>query len=351
MTETLAGTPPNDVEHDDFPQSSFQKDIRYFKAHAQMLPHHYTSGETNRALLGYFCVSALDILNALDTEITGEQRKAWIDWVYSQQLEGGFRGAPFAATPTNNDYNVPHLTMTYTSLLLLMTLGDDLSRVNRSSIVQYLKSSQNENGSYPPFKGSPEKDMRFLYCACAVSYILQDWSGVDKDRAAKYILKSLNTWEGGFGQDAGLEAHGGSTYCALASLALMSRLDAVETHKDQLIAWLVSRQTEGFNGRPNKDADTCYSFWVGASLTILGSYDMVDTVALQAFLATTHTKHGGFGKIPGAYPDILHAYLGLCGLSLSNLDHRIPIAPIHAALCTTERVVAFMKNDSAYWRG
>ena len=25
----------------------------------------------------------------------------------------------------------------------------------------------------------------------------------------------------------------------------------------------------GFNGRPNKPVDTCYSFWVGAALAIL----------------------------------------------------------------------------------
>lgn len=38
--------------------------------------------------------------------------------------------------------------------------------------------------------GSGEADMRFLYCACAISYILDDWSGVDVDRAVNYILSS-----------------------------------------------------------------------------------------------------------------------------------------------------------------
>ena len=32
--------------------------------------------------------------------------------------------------------------------------------------------------------------------------------------------------------------------------------------------WCLQRQKSGFQGRPNKDVDTCYSFWVGASLDV-----------------------------------------------------------------------------------
>ena len=35
-----------------------------------------------------------------------------------------------------------------------------------------------------------EKDMRFVYCACCVSHMLNDWSGIDKDRAVQYIRNS-----------------------------------------------------------------------------------------------------------------------------------------------------------------
>jgi prenyltransferase beta subunit len=43
---------------------------------------------------------------------------------------------------------------------------------------------------------SGEADVRFLYCACAISAILQDWSAVDRDRAVDYILQCV-TYEGG----------------------------------------------------------------------------------------------------------------------------------------------------------
>lgn len=33
--------------------------------------------------------------------------------------------------------------------------------------------------------------MRFVYCACCVSYILNDWSAINVDLTADYIKKSL----------------------------------------------------------------------------------------------------------------------------------------------------------------
>lgn len=36
---------------------------------------------------------------------------------------------------------------------------------------------------------------------------------------------------------------------------------------------------------------------------------------LKEFIAST-AKHGGYGKAPGDYPDLLHSYMSLCGLSI-----------------------------------
>jgi geranylgeranyl transferase type-1 subunit beta len=46
--------------------------------------------------------------------------------------------------------------------------------------------------------------MRFLYCACAISQMLNDWSGVDRVRASDYILSCLS-YEGGFALTPGEE--------------------------------------------------------------------------------------------------------------------------------------------------
>lgn len=63
---------------------------------------------------------------------------------------------------------------------------------------------------------------------------------------------------------------GGWTYCAIASLCLMGRLEEALSQRelDRIRRWCIMRQQSGFHGRPNKPVDTCYSFWVGATLEV-----------------------------------------------------------------------------------
>ena len=71
------------------------------------------------------------------------------------------------------------------------------------------------------------------------------------------------------------------------------------------------RQDSGFHGRPGKPADSCYSFWIGASLHLLGINDLSDCEANREFLLDTqNTFIGGFGKYADERPDPLHTYLG-----------------------------------------
>lgn len=110
--------------------------------------------------------------------------------------------------------------------------------------------------------------MRFIYCACCISFLLKDWSGINKSLALDFINKSKN-YDGAYAQIPGQESHGGSTYCAIASLKLMGYLDdeCLKSHENTLV-WLLNRQTIGFQGRVNKPEDSCYSFWIGASLDV-----------------------------------------------------------------------------------
>jgi geranylgeranyl transferase type-1 subunit beta len=61
--------------------------------------------------------------------------------------------------------------------------------------------------SFAPTVFSAEHDMRFVFCACAVSFILNDWSGFDVERTVDYIIKSQNH-DGGFGFGPLLESYG-----------------------------------------------------------------------------------------------------------------------------------------------
>lgn len=42
-------------------------------------------------------------------------------------------------------------------------------------------------------------------------------------------------------------------------------------------------QVDGFQGRVNKPADTCCSFWVGATLVLLGELHLLDCARVRTF--------------------------------------------------------------------
>ena len=122
----------------------------------------------------------------------------------------------------------------------------------------------------------------------------QDWRGMDVEKAANFLF-SIQSYEGGFAQNLGRESHGGSTFCALAALQLMGKLeDMCEENRNRLVYWCLNRQQSGFNGRPNKPVDTCYSFWLGASLTLLGVQDFINKECNFSFLMTTQVNISDF---------------------------------------------------------
>ena len=219
--------------------------VKYFLALLRSLPTPYSSLDTNRMTVCYFCVSGLDLLGALDQI---EDKASLIAWVYAHQLTapdagataawmGGFRGSfligrDFSQTGTSSTsaYDVGHLAMTYTALCTLAILGDDLSRVDRAATMRHVRGLQQPDGSFCAVEGG-ECDMRFVYCAVAICAFLKDgggagedlgepgssdeWEGLDAQKAAGYIFAS-QSYEGALGLGPGAEAHGGSTYAASA---------------------------------------------------------------------------------------------------------------------------------------
>jgi geranylgeranyl transferase type-1 subunit beta len=157
----------------------------------------------------------------------------------------------------------------------------------------------------------------------------------------------------------------GYAYCAIAALSLLDRPleDSKASHPSKalqagirsipkLAHWLASRQFAyldaqeeddqddpvnftqpldlsalsleenlrhvGYNGRSNKVADTCYCWWVGASLDMLGHKELLERDSSRRFMLekTAHPIVGGFGKGVGNPPDIYHTFLALSALSV-----------------------------------
>ena len=340
------------------PEFDLNKHACYFGTLAKQLPEAYASLGVNKPTVLYFCLSALDLLGKLDL---GDQSKV-VEFLYSYECFGGASSSqkgrsevdgssevcqPAGASTDDElfskggflgykifceedkcecsaQYEFTHIANTYTGLMCLVILGDDLSRINRRAVGLQLRQWQQPDGSFtcaaaPNEKAEGnfvgERDMRFVYCAAVICALLDLWSYVDVDGMRNFLLGS-RMLDYGFGMFPGTESHGGSTYCALAALALMGELHSIQ-RPDHMLHWLVHRMNFGFNGRVNKPADTCYTFWCGSSLGILGASSMIEPLPILSFLEQCEFPRGGFLKTPdNPYPDILHSYYSVCGLSL-----------------------------------
>ncbi|AEO60100.1 hypothetical protein MYCTH_2308957 [Thermothelomyces thermophilus ATCC 42464] len=224
-------------------------------------------------------------------------------------------------------------------------------------------------------------DMRYCYIAASIRWMLrgdvkegeEGWvEDIDTQALTRYILGS-QTYDGGFAGSSQEEPHAGYAYCAIAALSLLDRplTNSTAFHPNAilrsgirdmpgLIHWLASRQfvyleppprpreddgddededEDNFvlpanpadlanapapalrhvacNGRCNKVADTCYTWWVGAALANLGHKEVLDWAPSRRFLLEKMAHRiGGFSKHPGGPPDVYHSCFGLAALAV-----------------------------------
>lgn len=269
----------------------------------------------------------------------------------------GFKGSSYMAidalfTPPEEyaEYDTPNLIMTYTSVLSLAILRDDLSKLDRKGLVQFVRSCQREDGSFSALPNGGEADLRCVYCAFAISSMLNDWSGVNLEHALDYIRR-CEAYEGGYGQQPAGEALGGTTYCALASLYLCPSPEPPihPAHRTRTIRWLLQCQTSdgGFSGRTNKISDACYCFWNGVSLAILAAGNLVDAAALAGFLSQCQFNFGGIAKAPESLPDPYHTYMALAVAAVlppPNADDSWSLPRLNALWNTTEETAAWLRK-------
>jgi protein farnesyltransferase subunit beta len=180
-----------------------------------------------------------------------------------------------------------------------------------------------------------ESDLRSTYCAMIIASTLNliNYNDIENDLITKGVvdnIKNCQTFEGGLGPEPYCEAHGGYSYCGIATLVMLNKLNEIDT--DSFLRWLVNRQMikeGGFNGRTNKLVDSCYSFWQGSifNMIYMGNnkftYDMellYDQLSLQAYIifACQNTKMGGLVDKPGKHPDLFHSNYATAWLILSQ---------------------------------
>ncbi|CAK5280367.1 unnamed protein product [Mycena citricolor] len=312
-------------EREPLPPLARSAHLMHVKRALAQLPGQQVSLDSSRMSIIFYCIGTMDLLGVLHQETTEMDRASWRSWVWEQYTGGsfgaGFRPGPFMSTNSPTPLLAPHIIMTYTALLCLALLRDDFTRLSRSGLAHFVKSCQKADGSFSamPF-GVGDCDLRNLYCAFGICALLKSWSSINVERAVAYIA-SCRTYEGGYGQTPGAEAHGGTTYLAIAALQMVthsSRPRLSPSEKDRTIYWLVHNQdaSGGFRGRTGKMPDACYCFWGGGALQILGEQDKVDAYAFVNFISACQFSYGGIAKAPGQYPDPYHTYLALAAAAM-----------------------------------
>ncbi|XP_008801084.1 protein farnesyltransferase subunit beta [Phoenix dactylifera] len=337
------------------------KHVEFLTRGLKQLGPSYHVLDANRPWLCYWILHSIALLGEpLDTELENDV----VDFLSRcEDEDGGYGGGPG---------QLPHLATTYAAVNTLVTLGSEnaLSSINRDNIYKFLLRMKDSSGAFR-MHDAGEIDVRACYTAISVASILNilDYELV-KD-VGNYILR-CQTYEGGISGEPGSEAHGGYTFCGLATMILINEADRLDL--SSLLDWVAFRQGVecGFQGRTNKLVDGCYSFWQGGVLALMqrllpivakqltpssvsgesslgstcnikssdlagqGSGKLSDvsfsfikrhtesgplfhTIALQQYiLLCSQVLEGGFKDKPGKQRDFYHTCYCLSGLSVSQ---------------------------------
>lgn len=168
------------------PKLEVERHIRYWRRCLRTtLPTEYTSTDSTRMTLGFFILSALDLLGAGAETFPAEERENFKDWILRcQHPSGGFCGSPnhkfpdeyyTQSGPGSKRTDPANLAATFFALLSLNFVGD-FSQVKKQECLTWLKTLQRDDGSFGElvYDGVIEggRDMRHCYLAAAIRWIL-----------------------------------------------------------------------------------------------------------------------------------------------------------------------------------
>ncbi|KAK6842984.1 prenyltransferase and squalene oxidase [Apiospora arundinis] len=284
--------------------------------------------------------------------------------------------------------------------------------VDRIGTLRWIKRLQRPDGSFGEVVNadgsiSGGRDMRYCYMAATIRWALRGNEAgkdldIDVDGMVRHIRKS-QAYDGGFAESHMGESQAGYAYCAVAALSMLDLTAADADNSNHylkagipdtaaMVRWLVSRQIVytgsdesdsdeeeeedttpavptsemaslnitgpvlgGFNGRPNKLADTCYAWWVAGALQVLSSAlpeaASLDRTSGRAFLLQkTQNAYGGFGKDAGAPPDLFHSYLGLAALAaMAGEETEEGLGHFDVRLCLGKEAADRVNRARQYW--
>lgn len=268
------------------------------------LPRGMASQDGGQPWFLFWNTQSLQLLNLPNFQLDSDMAQRCVDYLKQclQPKDGGFAGSP---------YLLSHVASTYAAIMAITNIGtkEAFDIVDIAGMKKYLLSVKNnhkassqssnlfgylsnsefakiDNNDPSRYVGTipgaisihvnGEMDIRGVYCSLVVADILGILENNKEftDGIGDFLL-SCQTYEGGFCCSPYGEAHGGYTFCALASFWILSQVEDESFKKInylRLAEWLSNRQLAelgGFNGRINKLIDSCYSFWVGACFELI----------------------------------------------------------------------------------
>lgn len=285
------------------------------------IPTNMAGLDASRPWFIFWISHALELLGEFDEQQYAPKVASFIH--HCQSPTGGFGGGPM---------QLAHLAPTYAAISGLLVAGteDAYRAVDRETLYKFLLRMKSPEGGFM-MHDEGETDMRGTYCAIAVASMLHILTDELIEGVPEYVRR-CQTFEGGIAGEAGLEAHGGYSYCGLSALCIIGQADALDLHA--FLNWAVHRQmaTEGgFCGRTNKLVDSCYSFWQGAIFPLLheafrqqgvegvmlpDAHAWFTPSPLQVYvlLACQHPS-GGLRDKPGKSADYYHTCYSLSGVA------------------------------------
>jgi len=314
------------------------KHVDYITSLAKKLdaPTSYEGAVTSHLRMSgiYWSLTALSLLrSAEDVDTKMKLKTDIVDFVFAcyDAQKGGFGG---------NIGHDAHLLYTLSAIQIIALAGDMYDeRLEKEKIAKFICKLQLEDGSFMGDEWG-EVDTRFSYCALSSLSLLgflhtsddkdtkdQTCSSpyIDVEKAALFVA-SCHNFDGGFGCIPGAESHAGQVFCCIGALSIAGYLHLLQNDQsaDLLSWWLSERQCDsgGLNGRPEKQADVCYSWWILSALAILGRIDWISKTKLRDFILQCQDDvDGGIADRPQDMPDVFHTFFGISGLSLLGYLH------------------------------
>ncbi len=245
-----------------------------------------------------------------------------IDFIYRLQITGlsdPYSNGGFKSYLQDSDADI---SATYEAVQALVLL--DATIPNRGDVVRYLQNHQNPDGGF----GYQTHARRGIYWT---STAVHTYDGVEslrllgaepleKEKAIRF-LQSLQTGEGGFANDKGIDskAFAGYTYAAVNALAI---LGAEPTNRDAVISFLEQSQREdgGFGATIlSQESGMDSTFFAVSALSALEV--PLDRYAEAIDYVMAYEKNdGGFGAYPGDKSTLRMTFDAIFALNLIGKD-------------------------------